>query len=396
MKIAIVSDWYSDGMGYAENNFPIALGKLGHEVHLFTSDLQVYATSPKYDQIYRSKLGAKRVPVCVEVREGFTLHRMHSNHNQLGIHIPNLADGLRQTRPEIVYCFEVNCPTTSQVARLRRILGYRMFCESRLHASIFTPPIGLLAKTKWNLRNRLIGLDSIIANVEKFYPLGPDVQSILTAYLGVPIARCELSSLAVDTELFSSHSEVNKVQLFRNSQGFSESDVVCVYTGRLTSDKGPHLLASAIELLHERGDVQFRGLFVGQGDKQYVARITEKMGCAVHPFVQPRELPNIYHSADIGVWPLQESTSQLDALACGLPIILNDTVVDPIRLGESTLTFKKNDHHDLAQCIKKLEDSSIRQKMGNLATKRLQEQCSWDSIAKKRTADFLKLKQQPN
>ena len=33
--------------------------------------------------------------------------------------------------------------------------------------------------------------------------------------------------------------------------------------------------------------------------------------------------------AEIGIWPTQESTSQLDALACGLPIIINENTGTP-------------------------------------------------------------------
>lgn len=36
MQIAIVSDWFSEKMGYAENFLPKAMASLGHEVHLVT------------------------------------------------------------------------------------------------------------------------------------------------------------------------------------------------------------------------------------------------------------------------------------------------------------------------------------------------------------------------
>jgi glycosyltransferase involved in cell wall biosynthesis len=41
-------------------------------------------------------------------------------------------------------------------------------------------------------------------------------------------------------------------------------------------------------------------------------------------FVPVNELADYFRAADIGVWP-RESTSMLDAAACGLPIVVNDT-----------------------------------------------------------------------
>jgi hypothetical protein len=42
MKIAVVSIFYSEGMGYSENCLPRALAALGHEVHLITTVFNVY------------------------------------------------------------------------------------------------------------------------------------------------------------------------------------------------------------------------------------------------------------------------------------------------------------------------------------------------------------------
>jgi glycosyltransferase involved in cell wall biosynthesis len=388
MKIAVVSDWFSARMGYAENFLPKALGRLGHDVHLLTSDLQVYATSPDYDRIYRSKLGDRQVPPGVFAADGFTLHRMPSRPGRLGIHISDLPDRLRQLAPDVVYCFEINCPTTVQVARLRRRLGYRVFCESRLHASVFRQPVGWMARARWNLKNHLLGLSDVVQNVDRYYPLGPDVLSIISTYLGVPKERCTLSSLAVETQIFSPAKAPQKVREFRRRVGLGESDLVCVYTGRFTPDKGPLVLATAIDALQAQGHSSIRGLFIGQGEESYVAKIASSAGCVIHPFVEPQELASIYHSADIGVWPLQESTSQLDAMACGLPIIINDSVEDPVRLGDGAVTFRKNDSEHLVARILELHDAARRADMGRKGAARILESCSWDALARRRVRDF--------
>ena len=57
LKIAIVSGFYSEGMGYSENCLSKALAKLGHDVHVVTSTYNVYGSEPLYDADYREFLG---------------------------------------------------------------------------------------------------------------------------------------------------------------------------------------------------------------------------------------------------------------------------------------------------------------------------------------------------
>ena len=41
MKIVLISQFFSEGMGYTENILPKYLSKLGHEAIVISSDLQV-------------------------------------------------------------------------------------------------------------------------------------------------------------------------------------------------------------------------------------------------------------------------------------------------------------------------------------------------------------------
>lgn len=388
MKIAVISEWFSAGVGYAENFFPKALGRLGHDVHLLTSDLQIYATSPDYDKVYRARLGDRKVSQGVWLEDGFTLHRLEGRVGRLGIRIPQLGDELARLSPDVVYCFEIACPTTVAAAALRGRLGYTMFCESRLHSSIRRPLAGLIADAAWRLKVRCLGVQTVIDNVDTFYPIAPDVLRNITRYLGVPKERCRLSSLAVETDMFFPSNDLDERLKLRTRLGLRATDLACIYTGRLTPEKGPLVMAEAVHALQSRGFDRVRGVFVGEGDGDYVAKIAACGGCVVHPFVAPAELASFYRSADIGVWPLQESTSQLDAMACGLPLVVNDAVEDPIRLGDVGLTFRKNDVEHLASRILKLDDPDVRAAMGVRAAARIAQTYSWDALARRRTEDF--------
>jgi len=63
MRIVIVTECYSIGMGHTENSLPKALARLGHEVHLISSNLNIYGNLPTYKDIYERHLGASEQPV---------------------------------------------------------------------------------------------------------------------------------------------------------------------------------------------------------------------------------------------------------------------------------------------------------------------------------------------
>jgi glycosyltransferase involved in cell wall biosynthesis len=387
MKILILSEWYSDKMGYAENFLPRALGKQGHDVHLLTTDYQVYATSNDYEEIYQPHLGPKQVEKGIFKRDFFTLHRNpHTLYGKLGI--LNLEDKIKEIRPDIVYCFEIFMPNTLLVIRLKKKYKYKIFCESRMHLSVYKPPVTFLQKVK-QLKIKIQGR-KISKKIEKFYPIAPDVYRVIIDYFGIDKKKCELSTLAVDTELFSSEIRPEDVTQFRNSMGYEGEDIVCLYTGRFTESKGPLILAKAIEYLQLGGYTRYKGLFVGQGDAEYQNRIKNSLGCKIHPFVEAIQLPKFYQSFDIGIWPLQESTSQLDAAACGMPIIINEKVEDNIRTDGNGLRYKDSDYKDLAFKILLLNEKGRRKEMGQIGSKKVHDFFSWDFLATKKVADFIK------
>jgi len=139
MKILIVSDWYSESMGYSENFLPMAFGKLNQEVHLVTSNLQVYATSTDYDKVYKNKLGNSQTKTGVFKNLYFTLHRNYSEVSRYGINIIGLEEKIKKLNPDVIYCFEINLLTTALLAKLKPKYNFCLFCESRMHSSVFFP-----------------------------------------------------------------------------------------------------------------------------------------------------------------------------------------------------------------------------------------------------------------
>jgi len=388
MKIVFISDWFSEKMGYAENLLTKAMASLGYEVHVITSNVQPYFDSPFYKDTYEPFIGPAIQPCGTKEFDGYVLHRLPYEKMRKRLRIKGLFAKLRELQPDIVQTFDIHCLSTYESALAQPVLGYKLFLESHVHASVF-PYINhkmgwkkFLRQTAWFSLGRVVSLVS-----QSCYPISIDAAEIVVEFFGIPNKKVRICPLGTDTFLFQSPNETSqKLRLQKRSQfGFTEEDIVCIYTGRFTDDKNPLCLARAIDTLTTQYG-NYRGLFVGNGPQEQ--EIREQKGCNVHPFVPVNELPALYYAADIGVWPSQESTSQLDAAACGLPLIVSNRVTVRERVEGNGLFYEEGNFTDLAYKIRALSHPNIRRYLGNQGSQKVTEEYSWVSIAQQRVQDY--------
>ena len=102
MRIAFVTQFFSKGMGYTENLLPKYLSLLGHEVIVFSSDLQVYGNSPEYASNYQSYLGDAQCNLGEEMQEGFLLCRLKHYSIKRYIGLIGLEEALREFNPDVI------------------------------------------------------------------------------------------------------------------------------------------------------------------------------------------------------------------------------------------------------------------------------------------------------
>ena len=78
----------------------------------------------------------------------------------------------------------------------------------------------------------------------------------------------------------------------------------------------------------------------------------------------------------------------LDAAACGLPVIVNDTLQAVERIEGNGLTYRLNDQASLERVLFRLLDAEERRRLGNVGARRMAELFSWDSLIRRRIADY--------
>lgn len=395
MKIVCISPWFSEGMGYSENMLPKALAKTGAEVHLVTSTAQIYYNSPNYAKVYEPFIGPNIVASETKMVDDYTLHRLpyFKSRKKNGLPgIRNLYQKLKELNPDIVQTFDNNLDSTYEAAKYCQQHNRSLFTECHMHASVFWKGEKKTVRERLKILRNMFDthLRYINSTTKICYPIAPDVEEIATVVYHVPQNKIRLQSLGVDTDLFHPPlpgSDQHVRDELRSKLGFKESDIVCIYTGRFTKDKDPHCLAEAIHILNER-HLPFKGLFVGNGTEDDINFINSRQGCTISPFVPVKELPPYYWAADIGVWPREESTSQIDALACGLPLILSNKIKVMDRVEGNGLLFKEGDPVALSDKIIELQNEENRKQMAQNGLKKVYNNFSWEIIAKKRMQDY--------
>jgi glycosyltransferase involved in cell wall biosynthesis len=393
MKIVIVSAFYSEGMGYSENCLPKALAALGHDVHVITSNFNVYGTMPDYNKTYKSFLGNADQGIGEFEVDGYTVHRLPAKLLSSYVYIKGLYGKLKNIAPDIVQVTEIASLNTFMLVLIKTFIKFRLFTETHQHLSVVRP---YMRNKKEFLVKRLAyfltrTLPSGIASrfVEKCYAISLDCADVAHEFYGVPRSKLKIEPLGTDTDLFHpaiSEEERKSYEVLRGQLGYSSKDIVCIYSGRFSNDKNPLLLAESVEKLAVKG-LSFRALFIGEGIQS--GQIQNCHTSQVLPFMKHNMLAEYYRIADIAVWPTQESISMLDAAASALPIVVSDQIGEINRVDGNGRIFKEGEVNDLSKVLYELRDELTRTTLGKMGREKMDKSYSWNNIAISVTKDYL-------
>ncbi|MCU0390384.1 MAG: hypothetical protein MUE81_04650, partial [Thermoflexibacter sp.] len=240
MKIIIITPWHSEVMGYSDNFLPKALAKLGHEVHLISSNAQVYYNLSFYKQVYEPFLGPPILECGTKQVEGYLLHRLPVMSNALGIYMKSLLPLVKEINPDIVQTYELDKNYTYELAVNRKKIGYRLFTANHLHASVFPnydKRYSLIEYKAWikHYRENLSYFYKINDNTSLCYPISTDCADIAIKYFKVPKKKIRIDPLGTDIEMFCPIESANiYAEALRKKLGFDSKDIISIYTGRFT------------------------------------------------------------------------------------------------------------------------------------------------------------------
>ena len=393
LRIAVVSGFFSDGMGYSENCLPKALAGIGHDVHVVASNYNVYGNEALYDQTYREFLGPRQVSPGSKTIDGYQLHRLDADLFSGYVRMKGLVRKIAELSPDVVHSTEIASLQTFALAAQRPFAKYKLFCETHQTMSSMKPYItqangGWLRKAAYRA-TRTVPTSLASLAVEICYAVTPDCGEVAARFYGVPRSKLKLLSLGTDTDVFhpaESASDQAARRELRASLGFGDEDTVCVYTGRFSNAKNPLVLAKAIDALVDT-ELSFKGLFIGDGNQK--SEIAACRNVVIVPFMPHSQLAKHYRAADIAVWPRQESLSMLDAASSGLPLVVSNKIGEPERVSGNGRTYEEDSVVSLMEELRLLKDPERRRVYGAAGRSKMVDRFSWSRFARSVEADFV-------
>ena len=362
MKIVHIQDYFQPALGYQETFLAREHVKLGHDVYMVTSDRY----NPLTYSENKSLLGARIKEPGFFVEEGIKVWRLELLFElPHAIWIRGLEKKIQELEPDLVITHGIANFAAIRIARLKKRAGnfkliyddHMTFAASRSKMRILYPLF------KWTA-SRLIQ-----KNADALVGVSHTSKMFMHKKYDIPLERITMVPLGADDELFKLDALARKDM--RSQLSLNENDTVFIYAGKIVPVKGPHLLVeAALKLMKKYNNLKV--VLVGNGPLPYIEKMEAEIKDANqegrfiwHDAVPNKELPKLYSAADVAVWPREASLSMLEAMACGLPVIISDTSEVTDRVGhDNGLTYHGDDASDLAQQMEKMLDLKLRSEMG--------------------------------
>jgi len=354
MKIAIVTAFwgpaYPTGSGIYAYEVAKRLAEQRNEVHVYTSSVGYFNKTEYPDNLYVHVLRAYGViwnmnPVANDLskllREDFDIVHVHS------------------------YIFFMS--NMAALARVFKNFKYVLHFHGGLNYSEARNFYPWRVWAKENIYDKTLGWFTV-KMADRVLSVAKSDIPIIKKKFGV---NAEWIPNAVCTEKFS----------------YSENDSrVVTYVGKLEKWKGVEVLIDVFKIIHkELKDVEF--MVVGDGSLAEKLRNTN-LPIKIMGHVPHDKMPDIYHKTAVSVLPsFMEGlpTICMESLACGVPVVATDVgdtkevVID----GKTGFLVKPGDAETMAsKAIELLEDDDLRKIMGKEGRKHIEENFSYDVVAR--------------
>ncbi len=379
MRVAHVSVYYQEGLGYEENHLPFFQAAMGAHVSIITSTLP-FAT---WQGLERPQ--TETVPGVYEER-GVRIHRLNARfrfRKGTQLLLDGLESVLRETKPDILHIHSPIGSLTVQALSAARSLGLPAVIDCHLWRFL-TYPRGPVRRAYYQLFRRLI-LPHYASVIERYIPLGPEPEHILRDLFGIPHSRMTHSTLGADTRSFR-YDESAGLEI-RRSLGIPDEARVILFGGRIDPGKEVEVLVEAWNSLADKYGLYL--LLVGPAARGIAERLTQ----AAHPsarsrlvltgFVPNAELPSYMSAADIAVWPGNTGIAMNEAMACHNVLVHSDEAAGRhLTMYGNGVAFERGNAGSLSRALDSILADPLRLADMRLRSRRLAEDVfDWKVVA---------------
>jgi glycosyltransferase involved in cell wall biosynthesis len=383
LKITHIVDYLMPAMGYQEFLLPKWNARHGHDVHIITSDR--YTPVHNYEETWGQMLGPRKCGASIQQIERVTIHRIPCLWEfKARPWLLGLERKISQLSPDVIFCHGTASPSAFRVAALVRRRGIALLMDNHMiRAAQNLSATGRI----YYMFLKILSRNILDGAVHRFLGVGQECCDFMQEEQNLRKDLIECLPLGVDTEIFRPDEAAR--ERFRRKYDIPLSAKVILQTGKLSLDKGAHLLTQAVAKIM-RHEPKVWLVLVGAGAADYVEKVRLPLLqggvigrlCNI-PFVPLSELAGIYNMADVCVYPGATSLSCLEAAACGRAVIMTDLPISKWRADQGVgICYPTGQVDALREHIEDLLKNPERRKaVGERARASILSSFSYESIA---------------
>ena len=371
-KIAIVCGHFMPEVGYVEVQMAKALSKLGHDVHVFTTNLKSPSVKDKLPDTNNYSLGTidtgayqiKRLPAY------FSLGQM--------VKSKELENKVEAFNPDLILVIGLGKLFPKPILVSKKLAARKvvLLADNEDSFDHFKGVKGTYKKVKKQvLRSTLKDpvYELAVKHADQFFAYTPSAPEVVLNYLPKDLHQIFLNkvsplSLGFDDEEFYFDESIRTEK--RQELELSENDKVLITATRITPFKNIERIIDVVEELNEQ-KINCKYFIAGFGTDNYSNELKNYVQSKKHaeqiiclPFLSHEELLRLYNAADLGYWPTHIIT-HYEASGTGLPILLPDkkNIQHIIEQGVNGWKFNDKNINDIfKEAIFQLDEMRLKRK----------------------------------
>ena len=384
MKIVHVVNHFIADFGYQEHFLARAMGQMGHEVHVVTSN-RAYPNHGVYRALAES-FPTRELPVGIERKSSYVVHRLPAvMEANLQLFMKGLPAEIRRIDPDLVIMHGFSRYETMRLAAIRLIWKPRWKLIVDDH-SLFAFHEPRLYRRTYHALVRELYRWVLYRGIDRVVPVAAECREFLSEIFGLPTERMKVIPLGADCSLFR-FSEQGRAKV-REELGLGPNAVLIAYIGKVVEERGVRELVQIVApILRARPTARL--LILGQGIVGEYAGSVRRLASELNvtdqviwrKTVPQSELPAWYSAVDVAVWPRQETIAALEASACRVPIVVSANPISKERIAGGN-GVSCADPAAYAEAISQLtDDPQYRKRLGEAGEAFVRGRYDWPRLA---------------
>lgn len=313
MRIVHITGYFAVNMAYQENLLPMGQVELGHEVYILTGT---------HEPDFGFNRTAREQPFGCFDYHGVTVCRLGHYFEIInkGPILKGILSELRRLRPDVLFIHDIG--TSFIVGLWYKLLNSKVRLQVDCHS------------TPANARNSKIGplyhgvfkifFQLFKKKFDRFFAIAPETVDFMCRYYGLSKADVTLLPLPGDPSLLPRADEI-RAQV-RAELSIPMDAQVLIHTGKLPGDKET---VAVLKAFAKTPGSHRRLLIAGAVDGDFMPTFKRYMEADDRiifiGWATADRLRELFLAGDLLVQPGSLSNTFIDAICCGLPVLLDDT-----------------------------------------------------------------------